>query len=90
MRVPTQPRAGRSKELILLYAESINMLDGLADDKVDRYLEEHLKIVPLFEVDMAEVVTHREGELTSRMERRSGNCGKCRNQWSGKWLYLKE
>ena len=40
-----------------LYAESINMMDGLADEEVDRYLEEHPKIVPLYEVDVAEVVT---------------------------------
>ena len=46
-----------SKELTPLYAESINMLNGLADDKVDRYLEEYLKIVPLFEVDVVEIVT---------------------------------
>ena len=38
-------------------AESINMFDGLANDEVDRYLDEHPKIVPLFEVDMAEAVT---------------------------------
>ena len=67
MWVPTKPRAGTSKDLTLLYAESINMLDGLADDEVDRYLEEHPKIVPLFEVDVAKAVTpyvtHRESEF---------------------------
>ena len=56
-----------SKELTLLYAESINMLDGLVDDEVDLYLEEHLKIIPLFEVDVAEAitpyVTHQEDEF---------------------------
>ena len=67
MRVPTQLRVGTSKELTTLYVESINMLDGLADDEVDRYLEEHPKIVPLFEVDVAKAVTpyvtHRESEF---------------------------
>ena len=33
------------------------MLDGLAEEKVDRYLDEHPRIVPLFEVDVAEGVT---------------------------------
>ena len=51
----------------MLYAESINMLDGLADDEVERYLEEHPKIVPLFEVDVAKAitlyVTYREKEF---------------------------
>ena len=32
------------------------MLDGLANDEIDWYLDEHLKIVPLFEVDVAEAV----------------------------------
>ena len=32
------------------------MLEGLADEEVDRYLEEHPKIVPLFEVDITEAV----------------------------------
>ena len=57
VRVSTQPHAGTSKEMTPLYTESINMLDGLADDDVDRYLDEHPKIVPLFEVDIAEAVT---------------------------------
>ena len=67
MRVPTQLRVGTSKELTTLYVESINMLDGQSDDEADRYLEEHPKIIPLFEVDMAEAVTpyvtHRESEF---------------------------
>ena len=48
VRVPTQPRAGTSKELKPLYADSINMLDSLGDDEVDRYIDEHQKVVPLF------------------------------------------
>ena len=32
------------------------MLEGLPDEEVDRYLEEHPKIVPLFEVDITEAV----------------------------------
>ena len=39
VRVPTQPRAGTKKDLTPIYAESINMLAGLAEDEVDRYLE---------------------------------------------------
>ena len=33
------------------------MMDGLADDEVNRYLDEHPKIVPLFEIDVAKAVT---------------------------------
>ena len=32
------------------------MLEGLHDEEVDRYLEEHPRIVPLFEVDITEAV----------------------------------
>ena len=56
VRVPTQPRVRTSKEVTPLYAESINMLEGLPDEEVNRYLEEHPKIVPLFEVDITEAV----------------------------------
>ena len=54
--MPTQPRVNTSKEVTPLYAESINMLEGLPDEEVDRYLEENPKIVPLFEVDITVVV----------------------------------
>ena len=33
------------------------MLEGLADEEVDQYLEENPKIVPLFEIDVAEGVS---------------------------------
>ena len=46
-----------SKQLMSLCTESMNMLDGLVDDEVDRYLDEHFKIIPLLEVDVAEGVT---------------------------------
>ena len=41
IRVPTQEQVSTSKQLTPLYAEGINMLDGLADEEVDEYLEEH-------------------------------------------------
>ena len=48
---------GASKELTPLYAVSIIMLEGLADKEVDRYLDEHPRIVPLFKVDIVEAIT---------------------------------
>ena len=43
------------------------MLDGLTDDEVDQYLDEHPNIVPLFKVDVADVVmpyvTHWEDKF---------------------------
>ena len=56
VRVPTQPRVSTSKEATPLYAESINMLEGLPDEEVNRYLEEHPKIVPLFGLNITTIV----------------------------------
>ena len=55
--VLTQERAGTSKQLTPLYAEWINMLNGLVDEEVDQYLKELPKIVLLFKVDVSEAVT---------------------------------
>jgi hypothetical protein len=33
------------------------MLEGLADEEEDQYLQENLKIVPLFEIDVAEAIS---------------------------------
>ena len=57
VRVPTQPHSSTGKELTPLYAECVNMLEGLADEEVDQYLQENPKIVPLFEIDVAEAVS---------------------------------
>ena len=56
VRVPTQERAKARKQLVALYPKGTNMLDELADEEVDWYLEEHPKIVLLFEVDVTEAV----------------------------------
>ena len=56
VRVPTQPRTSTGKECTPLYAECVNMLEGLADEEEAQYLQENPKIVPLFEIDIAEAV----------------------------------
>ena len=40
-----------------LYAEDINMLEGVDDTKLEAYLEEHPRIIPLFEIDVIEIAT---------------------------------
>ena len=55
--VLTHERTSTSKQLTTLYAEEINIMDRLADQEVDRYLAKNLRIVPLFEIDVAEAVT---------------------------------
>ena len=56
VRVTTQPRSGTGKELMSLYAECVNMLEGLVDEEVNQYLQENPKLVHLFEIDVAEAV----------------------------------
>ena len=44
------------KDATPLYVEGVHMLDGLVDDKVDRYLDDHSKVIPLFDINIVEVV----------------------------------
>ena len=39
-----------------LYAEGVCILDGLADEEVDDFLEDHPTIIPLFEIDAISVI----------------------------------
>ena len=39
-----------------LCAEGVQILDGLANEEFDRYLEENLKLVSLFEIDVIKAV----------------------------------
>ena len=91
VRVPTQPRTRTDKELTMLYAKSVNMLEGLTNEEVDQYLEENPKIVSLFEIDVAEAVSpyisHPEDADEDRIERLSENCGKHMKSWRGRWWY---
>ena len=48
-----------------LYAEGVHMLDGLADDEVDDFLEDHPTVIPLFKIDaMSAVGTPLDEEVT--------------------------
>ena len=49
------------------YAECVNMLEGLADEEVDQYLQVNPKIVPLFEINVVEVVSPKG--VTARQSR---------------------
>ena len=57
VRESTQPRTGTGKELTPLYAECINMVEGLADEEEDQYLQDNPKIASLFEIDVAEAIS---------------------------------
>ena len=56
VRVLTQEHVATTKGITPLYAEGIDILEGLVDAEVNRYVEENPKIVPLFEIDVIEAV----------------------------------
>ena len=39
-----------------LYAESVNMMKGLDDGELNLYFDENRKIIPLFEIDVVEII----------------------------------
>ena len=48
-----------------LYAEGVHMLDRLADEEVDEFLEDHPTIIPLFEINAISAVdTPLDDEVT--------------------------
>ena len=55
VRVPTEEAVAQLKNMTPLYAEDINMLEGVDDKELEAYLEEHPRIIPLFEIDVIEV-----------------------------------
>ena len=58
MRVPTEDRIVTKKEIVPLYAESINMMEGLEDSEIEQYLDENaIEIIPLFEINAVEIIT---------------------------------
>ena len=52
----TQEKVLTKKELVPLYVESINMMEGLEDKEIEQYLEENPRIIPLFEIDVVEII----------------------------------
>ena len=48
-----------------LYSEGAHMLDGLADEEVDAFLEDHPTIIPLFEIDAISAIgSHLDEDVT--------------------------
>ena len=58
VRVPTEELTAQPKNMKPLYAEDINMLEGVDDTELEAYLEEHPRIIPLFEIDVIETATN--------------------------------
>ena len=56
VRIITEERLTTPHNTTPLYAEGVHMLDGLADEEVDDFLEDHPTIIPLFEIDAISAV----------------------------------
>ena len=52
----TEERISTPQNTTPLYVERVHMLDGLAEEEVDHFLEEHPNIVPLFEIDVISAI----------------------------------
>ena len=61
----TEERLTTPHNTMPLYAKGVHMLDGLADDDADDFLEDHPTIIPLLEIDAISAVnTPLEEEVT--------------------------
>ena len=56
IRVPTQEKVITKREWVLLYPESVNLMEGLDDRELDQYLDENPKILSLFKIDVVEIL----------------------------------
>ena len=56
VRIITEERISTPQNTTPLYAEGVHMLDRLADEELDHFLEEHPTIIPLFKIDVITVV----------------------------------
>ena len=65
VRIITEVRLTTPLNNTPLYAEGVHMLDGLADEEVEDFLENHPTIIPLFEMDtILAVGTPPNGDVT--------------------------
>ena len=56
VRILTEERLNTSHNTTALYGEGVHMLDGLADEEVDEFLQDYPTIIPLFEIDAISAV----------------------------------
>ena len=65
VHIITEERLTTPHNTTPLYAEGVHMLDGLADEEVDDFLEDHPTIIPLFEINAISAVgTPPDEEVT--------------------------
>ena len=65
LRIINEQRLTMPHNTTPLYVEGVHMLDGLADEEVDEFLQDYPTIIPLFEIDaISAVSTPLEEEVT--------------------------
>jgi hypothetical protein len=64
-----------------VYAESVNMLEGLTEEEADTFLQENLTLVPLYEID---VVKEAEPYQLSK-EAAIVELAELGKPWNGSW-----
>jgi hypothetical protein len=52
IRIRTTKGRTPDKAIAPVYAESVNMLEGLTEEKADTFLQENPTLVPLYEIDI--------------------------------------
>jgi hypothetical protein len=57
IRISTQNKVVTNKQSLPIYAESVNMMEGLDEDEENHYFEDNPKIIPLFEIDILQALT---------------------------------
>ena len=55
IRVPMQESTPPMKAMTPLYVEEVHIFKGLEEEELENYLEENLRIVPLFDIDVIEI-----------------------------------
>ena len=57
IRVLIKERIAKKTESMPLYAEAVNMMEGLNEKEVNQYFEENPNIIPLFEIDILNIIS---------------------------------
>ena len=60
--VSTQETVATTRQCALVYIEAVNMMVGLDHEEDNQYFEDNPKIIPLFEIDVVEVLTPYLGD----------------------------
>ena len=64
IKVQTTQSKDMASPLLLVCAESLNMLEGLTEEEAEQYFTDYDNIIPLYEVNVAELVGPYQTEFS--------------------------